>query len=150
MLTEYNGNIYNAEINGDLVNIWKYVPVHEFEKKRTRRGVTYYEKNVKTDEVSPFFSVLFKVYHDGKTFVINSLEKDYLDLLCDDEIYAKSHGFVEIERGVWETRLPIEMFSEIIMLKKFEGSNENEIKNIPAVDFEKTWNRYVKDVNINQ
>lgn len=30
MLTEYNGQIFNAEINGRKVNLWKYIPVNGF------------------------------------------------------------------------------------------------------------------------
>ena len=41
MLTEYNGQIFNAEINGRKVSLWKYVPVNSFQKVTRGRGITY-------------------------------------------------------------------------------------------------------------
>lgn len=148
MLTEYNNDIFNAEIHGDMVNIWKYIPVAGFTKNITRRGTVYYEKNVRIDEVNSFFTVEFVLACDNRKFVVKSLIHDNVDFICDDAEYAGKNGFMEMEHGVWVGRKQISSFNEITMIKHIENSSEKAVKSIKIDEFEDMWRRYVKEVSI--
>lgn len=93
VLTDYQGKVFNAEIKGDKVNIWKYVPVEDFKKVTIRLGRTYYEKIVDMSEVGSFYSVRFLAYKDNRRFLIKSYTNDDLVIICDDQEYAKANGY---------------------------------------------------------
>lgn len=66
MLTEYEGEIFNAGKNADSVSIWKYIPIKGFEKHTTRRGITYYEKVIKMEDVGELFDITFRALMNDK------------------------------------------------------------------------------------
>ena len=73
MLVEYNNDVFNAELQGNKVNIWKYVPVDWFKKAQTRKGIVYYENYVSTSETSKPFSVSFFAEKNEKKYIIHSI-----------------------------------------------------------------------------
>ena len=57
MLTEYNCEIFNTEIKDNKVNIWKYVPVAEFQKTIITTFPGWKPSCFSRWEESPFFYV---------------------------------------------------------------------------------------------
>lgn len=147
MLTEYDGQIFNAEINGQKVNLWKYVPVDGFQKVTTEYGITYYEKTITIEEINGFFNVSFLAFLKDRKFIITSLDGNNLNVLCDDREYAETHGFSEIEHGVWVSRQSIENFDRFQLIKSFENSNNQTVLNINKEQIADLWQKYVKEVN---
>ncbi len=148
MLTEYNGQIFNAEINGQKVSLWKYVPVNGFQKVTTGRGITYYEKTIAIEEIKEFFSVSFLAFFKNRRFVITSLNGNNLNVLCDDREYAEAHGFTEMEQGVWASRWSIGKFDSFQLIKSIENRNDRTVLNISKEQITDLWQRYVKEVNV--
>ena len=148
MLTEYKGKVFNAEINGNLVTIWKYVFVEGFKRVQTRRGITYYEKIVPKNEVGEFFSVTFFACIMNRRFIVNSLESDKLDVICDDQEYAETHDFSELEHGVWIKKMTLEEFDTFKMIKSIENSDETLEMNLNSEQLKNMWNIYIKEVDI--
>ena len=147
MLTEYQGQIFNAEMKEGQVNIWKCVPVTGFQKVTTSRGITYYEKNVPAEDVKLFFSVTFLALIKGKRFVITSLDKNSLNVLCDDREYAETHGFTEMEHGVWISKKALQDFDDFELIKSIENSNEKIVMKIEPDQITELWLKYVKEVS---
>lgn len=139
MLTEYKGQIFNAEIRGDQVNIWKYVPVAGFQRMITNRERIYYEKIVPLEDVKEFFNVTFLAFADERRFVITSLNGDNLNVLCDDREYAEAHGFTEIERGVWISKRTLDEFEKFQLVKSVENCNEKTVLNISKERLAELW-----------
>ena len=125
MLTEYKGQIYNAEIQGNNICIWKYIPVKGFEKVVTRRGLTYYEKTVDMSEVGPFYSVTFIVFKDKMKCTVKSFLNGKIEVICDDREYAETHGLSEVEHGVWCAQKQVDYFDKIQLIKSIENLNAN-------------------------
>lgn len=148
MLTEYNGKVFNAEINGNKISIWKYIPVEGFNKVTTRRGITYYEKIVDVNEVSSFFSVSFIAVKNNMRFTVKSFINEKIEVLCDDCEYAKAHDFTEIEHGVWCSRNTVDYYEKFQLIKSIQDSNERNVKDLSQKDFEDAWKQYVKEVGI--
>lgn len=148
MLTEYKGQIFNAEVSDGQVNIWKYVPVKEFQKVTTSRGITHYQKTVPIGDVKEFFSVTFLAFVNGKRFVITSLDESSLNVLCDDREYAETHGFTEMEHDVWISKQTLEEFEEFQLIKSIENCDEKTVLNIRRDQITELWLKYVKEVNI--
>lgn len=146
MLTEYKNSIFNAEIIGNTVNIWKYVPIDGFNKVKTKRGITFYEKTVDKNDVSTFFSVIFFVFNDNKRFVIKSAIDTKIEVMCDDEEYAETHGFSEVEHGVWCMRSTLDNYDRIQMVKCKENSDNKEFIELDKGEFVNAWRTYVKEV----
>ena len=150
MLTEYNGEIFNAEKrSGNSVNIWKCVPVDGFDKFTTKSGLTYYEKNVNIEEVSPFFYVDFGVCYDGIKFGVYSYDGELLCLICENEAYSRKNNFFEFERGFWLGAKPISDLSEVVMTTNFVDMPVNKIVEYLSIEeFNQKWLRYVVGVEI--
>lgn len=148
MLTEYKGQIYNAEIQGNNICIWKYIPVKGFEKVVTRRGLTYYEKTVDMSEVGPFYSVSFIVFKDKMKFTVKSFLNGKIEVICDDREYAETHGLSEVEHGVWCAQKQVDYFDKIQLIKSIENSDEKESKELSVNEFIEAWRVYVKEVGI--
>ena len=148
MLTEYKGSIFNAEINGDSVSIWKYVPVDGFNEVKTRRGITFYEKIVDKNDVGYFFSVIFNAYNADKKFVVKSVIDGEIEVICDDKEYAESHGFSEIEHGVWCKRNTLDNYNRFQLVKCEENSDDEEYEELDKAGFVNAWRVYVKEVEI--
>ena len=146
MLAEYNNEIFNAQANGDCVNLWKYVPIEGFDKFTTKRGLTYYEKNVSFEEIKRFFSIKFEVCYDERIFTVYSYDGEFLQLIGSDEFYAIENHFIEIERGIWLTQKPISDFSEIIMTTFISTENRKIVESLSIEDFERNWQRYIAGV----
>ncbi len=148
MLTEYEGKIFNAEIKGDQVSIWKYVFVEGFEKYQTRRGITYFEKTVPITKIGELFSITFIALIGNRHFVVNSLDAGKLNVISDDQEYAYSHGFSELEHGVWITQKSLAEFDGFQMIKAIENSSERVTVTLNNEQLEDMWNKYVKEVSI--
>ena len=147
MLTEYNGQIFNAEINGQKVNLWKYVPVKGFQKVTAGRGITYYAKTIAIEEINDFFSVSFLAYLKDRKFVITAFDGNNLNVLCNDREYAEAHGFSEMEHGVWVSKQSIEKFDKFQLIKSIENCNDKTVLNISKEQITDLWRKYVKEVN---
>lgn len=148
MLTEYNGKVFNAEINGNKISIWKYIPVEGFNKVTTRRGITYYEKVVDVNDVNSFFSVSFIAVKNNMQFTVKSFVNGKIEVICDDCEYAKTHNFTEIEHGVWCSRNTVDDYEKFQLIKSIQNSNERVVKDISQKDFSEAWKKYVKEVGI--
>lgn len=146
MLAEYNGQIFNAEINEQKVSLWKYVPVKGFQKVTTERGITYYEKTIAIEEINNFFSISFLACLKDRKFVITSFDGNNLNVLCDDREYAETHGFSEVEHGVWVSRQSIEKFDRFQLIKSV-NSNDKTVLSISKEQITDLWQKYVKEVN---
>lgn len=147
MLAEYNGQIFNAEINGRKVNLWKYIPVNGFQKVTTSRGITYYEKAVAIEEINDLFTVSFLAFLKDRKFVITSLDGNNLNVLCDDREYAEAHGFTEMEHGVWVSKQTIEKFDRFQLVKSIENCSNKTVLNISKEQVKDLWQKYVKEVD---
>lgn len=148
MLTEYRGKVFNAEFSGDGVSIWKYVPVDDFSKVTTSRGLTFYEKVVDKNDVGVFFSVIFIAIRDNKKFTVKSFVDGRIEVICDDQEYAEMHGFFEVEHGVWCMRSTMDCYEKYQLIKCVENSDEKVIKELDSKAFIEAWNIYVKEVGI--
>lgn len=148
MLAEYMGGVFNAEIKGDKVNLWKYTPVNGFKMAITSRGVAYYEKTVDLENIECFFSVRFiAVQYDHREFIIKNYIDNSIDVICDDAEYAVKNNFVEVDHGVWITRLKLTDFVRFEMVLTDENGLVKIIK-LDKGELMKTWKRYVQDVSI--
>lgn len=143
MLTEYEGEIFNVKKNADSVSIWKYIPIEGFEKHTTRRGITYYEKVIKMEEVGELFDITFTALINDKKFIVKSMNNKKIDVICDDYEYSKANGFSEIEHGVWSKRLPIDTFSKFDLVKSVENSKRKEVKMLSVKEFIEAYGKYV-------
>lgn len=143
MLTEYKGEIFNVEKNADSVSIWKYIPIKGFEKHTTRRGITYYEKVIKMEDVGELFDITFRALMNDKEFIVKSMNNRKIDVICDDYEYSKANGFSEMEHGVWSKRFPIDAFSEFHLVKSVENSKQKEVKMLSVKEFIDAWRKYV-------
>ena len=148
MLVEYNNDVFNAEIQGDKVNIWKYVPANGLEKTQTRRGITYYERYVSKDEISRPFSVSFFAEKDNRKYTINSVIDGKMTIMCDDQEFATTMGFKEMERGVWVKSVDISSFESFLMVKYVQNSSDRIVQNLDSTEMITCWKKYVKDVSI--
>ena len=149
MLAVYKNQVFNAEnIGGNKLNIWKYVAVEGFERKVTNSGQVYYESIIERSAVESCFSVKFLAEMDKRIFGISDINKDLIDIICDDYEYAMENGFVELERGVWINRKPLYSFSNFQMVKSIQDSSEKIIENISMEELTGMWNKYVSEVSI--
>jgi hypothetical protein len=129
-----------------MVDIWKYRPVDGFKKVTTGRGITYYEQAIALSKDMEFFSVTFTCRLDGHDYIITNVLNDAVDLICDSQKYAKAHEFLEIERGVWVCRKPINDFTEFVMIKR--SSRGSEQYRLSADELKAMWDKYVTEVSI--
>lgn len=148
MLTEYQGQVFNVEEMGDYVRLWKYYPAVGFDEKETYRGIKYYEKTISRSHVSPFFSIMFYGVIEERRYVVSNLNGNQVDVFCDDAIYAREHGFVELDRGVWLGRKPLDSFSGFVMVRQEEDTCERTIKYISCENFAIAWKNYVSEVKL--
>lgn len=148
MLTEFSGNIFNAEINGETVCIWKYVPVDGFNEKKTRRGIAYFEKTVNRNDVGTFFSVVFYAFIEDKKFIVKAFVDGEIEVICDDKEYAELHGFSEVEHGVWCKRSIVDDYDEFHLVKCEENSDVKEFEVLDKVGLKNAWRIYVSEVEI--
>jgi hypothetical protein len=148
MLTEYEGMVFNVEIRGAEADIWKYIPVDGFKKVTIPGGVTYYEKTVRIKDIGELFSVSFVAFVDGRRFIIDSVNNNNVNVLCDDREYAEKHNYSEIEHGVWISAKPMDMFDKFQMEKLFEDSTEMVVLTMNKNQMVDAWNKYVREVEI--
>lgn len=148
MLTEYDGKVFRVKIRGDEADIWKYIPVDGFTKATNSRGVTYYKKTVSIKDIGDLFGVLFVAFGDGRQFIIDSVNNNNIRVLCDSRKYAEEHDFSEIERGVWISAKPMDMFDKFQMEKLFEDSAEMVVLTMNKNQMIDAWNKYVREVEI--
>ncbi len=148
MLVEYNNDVFNAEIEGDKVNIWKYVPVNGFEKVQTQRGIVYYEGHVSKEEISEPFSVSFFAETDDRKYIINTIADKKMTIMCDDQEFAIATGFKETEHGIWVKTVDIESFEVFSMIRYVQNSSDRMLQRLNSTELLDCWKRYVKDVSI--
>lgn len=146
MLVEYNNNVYNAEVIGDNVNIWKYVPVDGFKKAQTHRGTVYYENYVPKSEVGELFSVAFYTMKDEKKYIIKSLCGEKMTIICDDMEFANSNGFKEFEHGVWEKTVEKSFSNSFLMVKYIQNSEKAEEIAVSETELPIFWTKYVQEL----
>lgn len=148
MLVEYHNDIFNAEMQGDKVNIWKYIPADGLKKTQTRRGIAYYERSVSKDEISRPFSVSFFAEKDKRKYTITSVIDEKITIMCDDQEFATTMGFQETERGVWVKSVDISSFESFVMIKYVQNSSDRIVQNLDRTEMIACWKKYVKDVSI--
>ena len=147
MLVEYNNSVHNADIKGDMVNIWKCVPVDGFERIQTRRGTVYYESFIPKAEVKEFFSVAFFVEKNNRRYIINSLQGDKMTIMCDDMEFAIANGFKEIEHGVWAKTVDKSFSDSFILIKYIQNSDEKVETSLKVREFLDCWTKYIVELN---
>ena len=149
MLAEYMGEVFNAEIKENKVDLWKYTPADGFKMTTTIRGTTCYEKTVDLENIECFFSVRFiAVRYDCREFIIKNCFDDSIEIICDDAEYAVRNHFAEAEHGVWITRLKLTDFERFEMVLTDENSLDAKVIKLDKGELMKTWERYVQDVSI--
>lgn len=150
MLIEYHNDVFNATIQGDKVNIWKYVPADGLKKAQTRRGIAYYERYVLKDEISRPFSVSFFAVKGNRKYAITSVIDRKMTIMCDDQEFAATMGFQETERGVWVKSVDISSFESFVMIKYVQNSSDRIVQNLDRTEMIAYWKKYVKDVSISR
>ena len=151
MLTKYKDSVFNAQVIDDTVRIWKYVPIDGFTEVKTRRG-TFYEKIVNIDEIESFFTVIFYVYNNEKRFIVKAVRDECLtasaniEIICEDEVDAKIHGFYEMEHGIWCKKDILDNYNRFEMIKCQENSNIKKVTELNKYSFLDAWKVYVKEV----
>lgn len=148
MLVEYNNDVFNAELHGNKVNIWKYVPVDGSKKAQTRKGIVYYENYVSTSETSKPFSVSFFAEKNEKKYIIHSIIDKKMTIVCDDHEFAIASGFKELEHGVWIKTVDIDSFESFWMVKYVQDNNDKIVQKLNSTELLVCWEKYIKDVSM--
>lgn len=145
MLAEYEEQVFNAEVKGDSVKLWKYTSVENFDKRQDG-NIVYYEKDIPRNEIKMLFSINFYTFIGDKNFVIDDIKDNELKVICNDGEYALSHSFKEFEHGLWSADIPAEKFDKLLMIKCDEYSDRKIVSELNFEQLKKSWQKYVVDM----